>query len=339
MVVPYSHESIRLTGRWKQCAECAMTTAPGAYLEFAFSGNMAVARFDTSINQTPYLHLWIQIDGGDMVEATLDRYIRIKTRTAGLHTCRIIFKGGLEQTGRWYAPLTGAVRFLGVQTEHPTHIPPDSRSVMEIIGDSITEGVLIDTDYCEENHAAYEMDSLNRPYQDDVCATWGWLTATALGYRPLIMGYGGVGIMHMGCGRVPPAPDSYPYFFDGNPLERLPIADIIVINHGANDRGCPADMYRTGYMHLLDEVRARSPKAEVFAVSAFCGSQKDTLEALIAEYNAGNKCHVHFINASEWIPPEPIHPHRDGHHIIAAHLTPLMRSILTDKQKNMMLNN
>ena len=331
MVVPYSHESVRLTGRWKQYRDCAVTTATGSYVEFAFTGDMAVARFDTSINQEPHLHLWISIDGGDMVEAALDRYIRIKTRTTGPHTCRIIFKGSIEQTGRWYAPLTGAVRFLGVQTEHPTPIAPDPRPVMEIIGDSITEGVLIDTDYCEGTHEAHELDQLNRPYQDDVCATWGWLTAEALGYRPLVMGYGAVGATRAGCGRVPAAPDSYPYFFDGEPLEGLPAADVVVINHGANDGSHTPEEYRTGYTRLLDEVRARSPQAEVFAVSAFCGRQKDTLEALVADYNAANKCRVHFINASEWISPEPLHPHRDGHSVVAAHLAPLMRGILAEK--------
>lgn len=331
MVVSYSHESVRLTGRWKQYNDCAVTTAPGAYLEFSFAGDMAVARFDTSINQMPHLHLWVRIDGGDMVETALDSYIRVKTQTVGPHICRIIFKGSIEQTGRWYAPLTGAVRFLGVQTERPIPISPDPRPVMEIIGDSITEGVLIDTDYCEGTHAAYEIDQLNRPYQDDVCATWGWLTAEALGYRPLVMGYGAVGATRAGCGRVPAVPDSYPYFFDGEPLEGLPAADVIVINHGANDGGHTPEEYRAGYTRLLDEVRARSPQAEVFAVSAFCGRQKDTLEALVADYNAANKCCVHFINASEWIPPEPLHPHRDGHSIVAAHLTPLMRGILAEK--------
>ena len=213
MVVPYSHESVRLMGRWKQYRDCAVTTATGSYVEFAFTGDMAVARFDTSINQEPHLHLWISIDGGDMVEAALDRYIRIKNRTTGPHTCRIFFKGSIEQTGRWYAPLTGAVRFLGVQTEHPTPIAPDPRPVMEIIGDSITEGVLIDTDYCEGTHAAYEIDQLNRPYQDDVCATWGWLTAEALGYRPLVMGYGAVGATRPAFGGLPAPPPNNPDFF------------------------------------------------------------------------------------------------------------------------------
>lgn len=331
MVVSYTHESVRLTGRWARQADRAVTTAPGSYLEFSFSGNMAVARFDTSLNMRPLLHLWIQLDGGDMTEAQIDEYIRVRANTPGVHTCRIIFKSATEQSGRWYAPLTGAVCFLGVQTETPVAIAPDPRPILEFVGDSITEGVLIDTDYCEGTHEAHETDQLNRPYQDDACATYAWLTAEALDCRPIIMGYGAVGAVRVGQGRVPCAPDSYPFCFDGAPLADVPEADIVVINHGANDRGYAPELYREHYIKLLDLVRQRSPKAEIFAVSPFAGSQKSTLEALVPDYNAAHGCRVHFINASEWIPPQPLHPHRDGHRIVAEHLAPLMREMLARK--------
>ena len=254
MVIPYSHASVRLTGRWKQEPDRAVTTAPGSYLEFAFSGDMAVIRFDTAINQTPHLHLWVQLDGGDRIETPVDSYLRVCAETPGVHICRVIFKGSIEQTGRWYAPLTGALQFLGIQTEQPAPLMPDPRPVLEFIGDSITEGVLIDTDYCEQTRDAFELDQLNRPYQDDCCATWAWLTAEALNCRPVFMGYGAVGITRKGCGWVPPAPDSYPFFFDGAPLEGLPQADIAVINHGANDSGKAPELYRQGYIRLLDAV-------------------------------------------------------------------------------------
>ena len=90
MVIPYTHEAVRLTGRWKQYADRAVTTAPGSYLEFAFQGDMAVIRFDTSITQP--IHLWIQMDSGDLTETALDSYIRVRARTVGPHICRVIFK-------------------------------------------------------------------------------------------------------------------------------------------------------------------------------------------------------------------------------------------------------
>ena len=90
MNVPYTHESIRLTGRWNRGADCATATATGSYIEFAFRGRMALAKFNIVSNAQPRLHLWIQIDGGDMIEANIDSHIRVMAKNEGDHVCRII---------------------------------------------------------------------------------------------------------------------------------------------------------------------------------------------------------------------------------------------------------
>ncbi len=328
MVIPVSHESIRLTGRWDTTyPHRAVTTTTGAYIEFCFEGNMAVARFDINRNCRPLLHLWIQLDGGDMFEAQIDRYIRISAKTAGLHTCRIIYKGGSEDAHRWYQPLEGKVTFLGIQTEKPVAIPADERPVIEFIGDSITEGVLIDVDYCEGTKPAFdEVGQFNRPYEDDVCATYAWLTAEALDLRPVFMGYGAVGVTRAGQGRVPAAQLAFPYNYENSPITYTP-GQYVVINHGANDSGASPERYRKGYMALLDAVLARNPEAKVVALSAFCGAQKDTLREAVADYNRENGTDVHFVNGSEWIPPQPLHPLRDGHQTVAQKLTPILREL------------
>ncbi|MBO5293838.1 MAG: hypothetical protein J6B71_01115, partial [Clostridia bacterium] len=143
MNIPYTHESIRLTGRWdRRDPKVAVTTTTGAYIEFAFEGNMALAHFDVFQNAAPRLHLWVQIDGGDMIETVIDNHLRIIAKNDGKHICRIIYMGGTENDRRWYAPLTGKVSFVGVQTAKPIPIPADKRPVIEFVGDSITEGVL-----------------------------------------------------------------------------------------------------------------------------------------------------------------------------------------------------
>ena len=115
MFVPYTHESIRLTGRWDTSSPaCAVATATGSYVEFCFDGDMAVARFDIEANMPPLLHLWVQLDGGDRIEAQVDRYLRVCAARPGRHICRIIYKGGTEVSGRWYLPLHGKVTFRGV---------------------------------------------------------------------------------------------------------------------------------------------------------------------------------------------------------------------------------
>lgn len=330
MRIPYHHESIRLTGRWDTSEEgCAVTTTTGAYIEFAFEGDMALVRFDIDMNAAPLLHLWIEVDGGARVETPIDRYLRIKTPTVGKHVCRVIYKGGTENDRRWYHPLTGKVSFLGIDTENPLPIGEDSRTVIEFVGDSITEGVLIDDDYCQDGEKVFYIDMLNRIYQDDVCATYAWLTAERLNLRPIFMGYGAVGVTRSGMGKVPAVTEAYPYNFDGSPITR-PTPDIVMINHGANDRSKPVDLYLSKYSELLDLIRRMNPRAKVVVLSAFCGAYHEELGEFVAAYNQKNGANVSYIDSDGWIPKEPLHPLRDGHRTVADHLTPLLAQIVND---------
>ena len=330
MNIPYTHESIRLTGRWDTSdPRVATATATGSYIEFAFEGKMALARFDVLTNATPRLHLWISLDGGDLFEAPIDSYLRIIAKNDGKHLCRIIYKGGSEQENRWYAPLTAKVSFLGVQTEKPSPIPADKRKIIEFVGDSITEGVLIDVDFFAEKNEISPNDQHNRCYQDDVCATYAWLTAEALKLRPVFMGYGAVGVTRAGCGRVPAAPEAYPYNFDHSPITREK-PDYILINHGANDASKPVELYLEKYAELLDVIRAMNPQATLISLAAFCGAHHEALGNMIAEYNQKNNCHVHFIDSFGWIPLKPLHPLRDGHITVSQHLIPILKEIIKD---------
>ena len=333
MFVPYTDESVRLTGRWDTSdPNVAIATAAGAYIEFAFRGRTALARFDAEANIYP-LHLWLQLDGGAMCEAPIDYALRVAATDGddnAVHTARVIFKGGVEASDRWFPPLHGRVAFLGVQyTEPAAPVPlaPDARRTIEFVGDSITEGVLIDVDYHDGFRPYSHIDQLNRGYQDDVCATYAWLTAEALGLRPYFMGYGAVGTTRAGMSGVPAAPESYPFNFDGSPVT-YPPCDFVLINHGANDRGKEPSVYLEKYAELLDRVRERNPQATVIALSAFCGYAQQELGEMIETYNKKHGCNVRFINGGNWVSPEPLHPLRDGHSAIAAHLVPLLREIV-----------
>ena len=329
MFIDYRHESVRLTGRWDVSdAKCAVTTTTGAYIEFAFEGKMAVARFDVFLNATPRLHLWIQLDGGDMIEAPIDSYLRIVAKNDGKHICRIIYKGGTECDRRWYAPLTGKVSFIGVQVEQPVAIGEDSHDIIEFVGDSITEGVLIDMDYHQQGEILSYIDQNNRVYQDDACATYAWLTSEALDLRPIIMGYGAVGATRSGQGRVPAASLAYPYNFDGSPITHAGKPKYIVINHGANDRGKGVEVYLAKYGELLDVIRKMNPDATIISLSAFCGAYHTELGEFIEKYNEEKGCKVHYIDSNGWISPEPLHPYRDGHRTVAEHLTEKMKEII-----------
>ena len=328
MFLPYSNPSIRLTGRWDTTdPRAAQATATGSYIEFAFTGKMALIHFDIENNYVPLLHLWIEVDGGARVESSIDRYIRVVAPTDGTHLCRVIFKGTSESPNRWSAPLQAKVTFLGVTVDAPAPLAPDTRKIMEFVGDSITEGVLIDADYYGDGEPAFPKMQYCRIYEDDVCATYAWLTAETLDFRPIFMGYGAVGVTRAGNGGVPPAMQSYPYNFENSPLTR-PAPDVIVINHGANDRPKPAEEYVARYEELLDVIRLHNPTARIVSLSAFCGAHHEALGALIAEYNKKNGTDILFVDSTGWIPEEPLHPMRDGHQTVAEHLVPILQKWL-----------
>ncbi len=315
MFLNAKHNSIRYIGRWDTAGDNAITTAPGAMIEIAYSGKAAVLHFDTYMNMHPYPHIWISVDGGAKVEAPVDRVLRIEAADDGVHLIKVIYKSAVEIHHRWHAPLVGKINFKGVEVDVPATLPEDNRKIIEFIGDSITEGVLIDAFYNFEQD-----DQLNRPNQDDSTATYAYLTAMALDMKPVIMGYGAVGTCGGGCGSVPKVAEAYPFNFAGSKYESKN-PDIIVINHGANDARESAEKYTAEYINFLKLVREINPNSEIVSLSAFCGVHPKELKAAIAEYNAQNSDNVHFIDSTGWISPEPVHPLRDGHKLASEHLT------------------
>lgn len=319
MFFAYNHPSVRLTGRWAPVGRAACATAPGSYFEIAFRGDSISLHFDQLWCQPPCPHLWLSVDGGPRFEVPLDWHLRIDVEE-GEHALCAIMKGAVEVQHRWYHPLVGKVSFLGYDAEDAAVLPEDSRKTIELVGDSITEGVLIDAFYNENK----QNGQLDRPAQDDVCATYAYLTAKALNLRPLHMGYGAVGITRPGQGSVPKVAQSYPYCFDGAPVS-YGHPDYILINHGANDRGSGKERYIREYRAFLEQVRTAHPSSKIIVLSAFVGVWPEELSEMVTAFNREFNDDVFFIDSTGWIPKEPLHPLRDGHRTVAEHLIPILK--------------
>lgn len=318
MFIPSTHESIRYTGRFAPLNNAMTTTATGSQIDFAFSGKVLMLQFDITDCVFPFPHVYVQIDGGVKSETQVDRWVRFEIPTDGVHTAKIIYKGGKEILNRWYAPLQGKVAFLGYDADAPAELAPDTRKTMELVGDSITEGVLVD------DLRYYPTDQDNRIFEDDATGTYGWLTAEALNLRHMHMGYGATGTTRAGCGAVPKCAEAYPYCFDGAPVT-YDHPDFIMINHGANDRGAPVEKYIEEYTALLELVRKTHPDAKIICLTAFCGCHPEDVKKMVDDFNAAHDDDVFFVDATLWVPLEPLHPLRDGHKIIADKLVPILR--------------
>ena len=311
----------RFVGRWVVDADTATTTTPGAYFDLAFSGQELIMHFETKWLLSPFPHLWIQVDNGARVEVPLDKHLRVWAKDSGNHIVRVIFKSANEMAHRWHQPFGGGVEFLGYDAEAPGILPERrDRKTIEFVGDSITEGILIDESLGDG------IKWFGRPYQDDVTAAYAWLTAEALDLEPYIMGYGGVGVTKGGSGSVPCAQEAYPYCFAGAPVP-YGHPDYILINHGANDRFSTTESYCDGYLKLLDVITDTHPDSKIIVLAPFCGAHEDALEMLVSNYNARKKTDITFIRTTNWIPKEPLHPDRKGHREVSRRLVSALQHL------------
>jgi lysophospholipase L1-like esterase len=323
----YREENTRLTGRWdKRRSDAAVAVNAGAFIDLAFIGKTVLLNFDMANNIPPYPHLYISLDNSRVVcETVLDAYIRIFFQDDGPHILRIILKSTMEIQNRWYSPRQAKLSFRGIYADGSAKLPALTGPVIEFVGDSITEGVIIDTDVGEEQHET-------RCIQSDVTAGFAWKTAAMLNAIPVITGFGAQGITVGGNGGVPRVEKTYPYVYDLCPYTgRSP--DLIVICHGTNDglQEAGAMSFVEGYKNLLQVIRQTEPDAIILCLAPFLGVFSKEIEQAVQEYNSSRADRVIFTDTKDWVSKEPLHPNRKGTDIIARRLADIIKSILDTK--------
>lgn len=314
--VPPQGEFVEYTGRWEVCDRFAASTACGSSFRIGFKGTTALLAFDISRCQPPFPHLYLRVDGGGLSEVAVDRFIRVHGRDEGAHEVQVILKSSLETQDRWEDPVARVV-FLGCVDTEGAPLPADERKVIEFVGDSITEGSSV---YPELTPIEGEKWLENLVYTNDVCSSYSWQTARLLNLRASLMGYGSTGVTKSGGGGVPRAAEAYRYLRKG--VRYHGKADIVVLNHGANDRDNPEEFVGC-YRELLDAVWECHPGTEVYVVSPFCGAYVRELSALAEEVGKTGK-NIRFVNTSGWLPAEPLHPLKESHLLAAKKLAEII---------------
>lgn len=320
MIIKPDHPCIRYTGRWNVTETEAVSTANGSYAEFAFAGDTAVIGFGLENCAVPYPHVYIAVDGGARIEVPLEKYVRIAAEE-GNHTVQIILKGSVETQQRWIDPLQAKTAIRSLEAEEFLPLPEDNRKTIEFLGDSITEGISIDNNGKYTHYGSH----LDMVFWDDSTAGYAWLTAKALNLRPIIMGYGCLGTTRGGAGDIPPVCQSYPYYSNGCPMPSSN-ADFIIINHGTNDRSATPETFKKAYTELLVLVRERNPESKIIALTPFCGALAEEIRNVVETFNREQNDTVSYINTAGWIPPEPLHPTREGNKTVCRHLAEILRS-------------
>jgi len=116
--------------------------------------------------------------------------------------------------------------------------------------------------------------------------------------------------------------------------------DVVVVRIGRNDYWKEPhpkrEMFRTAYLKLLNEIRRRYPKAEIFALCSplRMDPQCDYINSVVNELNGKNgDKKIHFVKVEVKFDPQrdfgcEKHPNRFGHKKIAEFLEPIIRKEL-----------
>ena len=322
MIISHNNESIAYTGRWHVGEDAAICTAAGSYFEVGFEGETVCFHFSVCDPAKDVAHLYLSVDGGALIESAVVPFVRV-CAAPGRHTVRVTLKSVSEFYDRWHAP-EARVALVGAEAQGFFALPEDTRPIIEFVGDSITEGVMVDA----LPHPIYDHYCKDRVFEDDSTVTYARLTADALNMRPYIMGYGAVGVCKGGCGNMPRAAEAYPFCYEGVPMPAYE-PSIIVLGHGTNDGGAPAEEFHARYVEMLELLAKTHPEAKLVALSPFFGKMDEKVERAVKAYNEAHGRPVTCILSTGWISPTPIHPGRDGHKAVARELSRRLLDLLS----------
>lgn len=306
-------EALHYSGRWNiQAIDKATTVNSGSYVIAKFTGTAITAKFDTSVNDPTSMPTvaWRVDDAPTWNVAEVAPTLSMGSNLAvGAHTITVIARGLDENRNRWSPPLTSSITFLGFDVTGGAveATPRPAQPKLEIFGDSITEGVVVQgnsymghSGQCWKNDAVYSYPTLAGMMLD-------------ADYRQV--GFGYHGLLKSANGGVPAANDSFPWIYEGVPRDDWQ-PDMVVINQGTNDSDKPAATFRAAYTTFLTTIRTAYPNAKIVALRPFNGAQAAEIQASVMAANAAGDQRVSYVDTTGWLGDgdfvDGLHPNVQG---------------------------
>lgn len=321
-------------GRWDQRSAAttgAVTVNTGSTILARFQGTHITLHFTTTQYSHQFPTLWLQVDEGEWKAVRPAEELRISPAAlpAGSHVVRLVVKGFREWENRWEVPLVGSVIFRGVTPDARTQLvsPPERPAkLVEFLGDSITEGVLV------LNTGPRETWSRERwPEFSDGRRSWAYQSAHLAGVEPRTVGFGRLGLSINANGGVPPALHSFPFMYSGAPIDKTRLPDAVVINLGTNDgQRVSGEVFRPLYQAYLETIRKAYPLAQILCLRPFNGAHSTVIEGVVRELQ---DLKIRYVDTTDWIDPEKhttdkVHLNLDGNRIAAEKVATILKTVL-----------
>jgi lysophospholipase L1-like esterase len=236
----------------------------------------------------------------------------------GVHTLKI-----LSQYEKVELPFQGLVLDAGATT-----VKPDSLPLVEFIGDSITTGITT---------------------SGVVVSDYAWLTGENLGAEHTQISFPGITLVNPTWTNPLVATGMETAYFklqqasrctdvpcNSNPAWNFAnyAAKLVVVNLGTNDsfNSVSSATFQSRYTTFLQNIRAKYPNADIFALRTFGGAYQTETQAAVNARVGGGDTKVHYVDTTGWLDTssgspdftDGVHPSDAGHVKVTNRLLPVL---------------
>lgn len=244
-------------GRWFEKkingVKHTVTLTDGSAFYFLIDGAESFDLNFTVITSKEEPYFAYSIDGGEPIRQHItEKTVRLPDN--GKHTVRIIADGMTESENKWKNEKGFALKSVTPSEGGKIYgIRPENKIIF-YYGDSITEGV-----------RALNMSATSNG--NSATNAYPWFCSEKLGAVTYSVGYGASGVTVSGSFHT--FQNAIDYNSDGRKVDDGIIPDVIVINHGTNDRNASADVFKAELAKAIARLREKYPDAPIVYMIPF----------------------------------------------------------------------
>ena len=230
-----------------------VTLTDGSAIYFLIDGAESFDVNFTVITSKEEPYFAYSIDGGEPIRRRItDQTVYLPDD--GKHTVRIIADGMTESEGKWNEEKGFALKSITPSDGGKIYgIRPENKIIF-YYGDSITEGV-----------RALNMSATSNG--NSATNAYPWFCSEKLGAVTYSVGYGASGVTVSGSFHT--FKNAIDYNSNGREVADGVIPDVIVINHGTNDRNVNAETFKAELVKALSRLREKYSDAPIVYMIPF----------------------------------------------------------------------
>ena len=263
-------------GRWFEQTRGANTyqvsVTAGSTIYFLIQGatSFDVNFVEVTQLQTPYFAY--SIDGATPIRQKITSPT-VELPDTGAHTVRIIADGLNEHENKWIREEGFALKSIVPSEGGEIYGIRPQNKVIFFYGDSITEGI------------SALPGELSTADSNSASNSYPWQCCEALGAVPYMIAYGGTGIVASGSFNT--MDKAIDFYSEDRRVDDGVIPDIIVINHGTNDKRLPANEFEPALEETLGRLRNKYPNTPIVYLIPLHQAQVASIHKVMANVENG----------------------------------------------------